>query len=137
MKSWFIALVSVLCVGTAVAAKGAHDNKYLYKNDPKVGAIVIDYNDTNGDFLSATNPRVVEFYDPYCVRALVVLSVFPSKNTTGTQRLITNVSFNFTGSLSNIQVALYRFGQRGQAGLSKCRVLRRLVSGAQGYLPKV
>jgi hypothetical protein len=69
MKVWLVLqLVIGAALSKAVASEVQDDSKYLYRSDPAAGAVV-DYTGTgeDGDFEASTQPRVVEFYSPYCV----------------------------------------------------------------------
>lgn len=54
-------------IAAAMAAQGPDDNsKYLYRGDPEASAVQ-EYTELEGKFLASTQPRVVEFYSPFCV----------------------------------------------------------------------
>jgi hypothetical protein len=68
MNVWIrFLLVGMVGIGAVMAAEEApDDSKYLYLSDQSADAVQ-EYTEAEGDFMASTQPRVVEFYSPFCV----------------------------------------------------------------------
>lgn len=71
-------LISLSWATTTLAADddSSTSSLYLYRDDPEAKGVVTEYRESSSVtfFEEDTNPRVVEFYSPYCVSAIGKLS---------------------------------------------------------------